>query len=122
MVRGVRGAVQVKKNLKKDIFAATQKLLGKIAQENNIDRQDIASIFLTATPDLNADFPAYAVREMGWNSVPLLCAQEMDVPGAMKKVIRVLVHVNCDKSQHEIKHQYLGATQKLRKDLSGGKK
>ncbi len=122
MVRGVRGAVQVNKNSKKEIFVATQKLLQKMVKENNIDRQNIASIFMTATVDLNADFPAYAVREMGWNSVPLLCAQEMDVPGAMKRVIRVLVHVNSDKSQHEIKHQYLGATKKLRKDLSGGKK
>lgn len=122
MVRGVRGAVQATKNSKKEIFTATQKLLQKIVKENNIDPQDIASIFLTATEDLNADFPAYAVREMGWNSVPLLCAQEMDVPGAMKRVIRVLVHVNCDKSQHEIKHQYLGATKKLRKDLLGGKR
>src|SRR4030067_2106971 len=99
MVRGVRGAVQVNKNSKKEIFVSTQKLLLKTMKENNINLEDIASIFLTATVDLNADFPAYAVREMGWNSVPLLCAQEMDVPGAMKRVIRVLVHVNCDKSQ-----------------------
>lgn len=122
MVRGIRGAVQANKNSKKEIFVATQRLLQKILKENNINLEDIASIFLTATVDLNADFPAYAVREMGWNSVPLLCAQEMDVPGAMKRVIRVLVHVNYDKSQNEIKHQYLGATKKLRKDLSGGKK
>jgi len=122
MVRGIRGAVQANKNSKKEIFVATQRLLQKIVKENNIDPQDIASIFLTATVDLNADFPAYAVREMGWNSVPLLCAQEMDVPGAMKRVIRVLAHVNCDKSQHEIRHQYLGATKKLRKDLSGSKR
>ena len=122
MVRGVRGAVQVKKNRKKEIFTATQKLLLEIVKENDINLQDIASIFLTATVDLNADFPAYTLREMGWNSVPLLCAQEMDVPNAMKRVIRVLVHFNTDKSQKEIKHQYLGATQKLRKDLLGGKK
>lgn len=122
MVRGIRGAVQTNKNSKKEIFVATQRLLQKIVKENNIDPEDIASIFLTATVDLNADFPAYAVREMGWNSVPLLCAQEMDVPNSMKKVIRVLVHVNCDKSQQEIKHQYLGATKKLRKGLLGGEK
>ena len=122
MVRGIRGAVQVSRNNKKEIFVATQKLLRKIVKENNIRSEDIASIFLTATIDLNADFPAYAVREMGWNLVPLLCAQEMEVPGSMKKVIRVLVHVNCDKSQNKIKHQYLGATIKLRKDLTGGKR
>ena len=117
MVRGIRGAVQANKNSKKEIFVATQRLLRKIVKENNINLEDIVSIFLTATVDLNADFPAYAVRELGWNSVPLLCAQELDVPNSMKKVIRVLVHVNCDKSQHEIKHQYLGATKKLRKGL-----
>ena len=122
MVRGVRGAVQVKKNNKKEIFVGTQKLLQKIVKENNISLEDIASIFLTATVDLDADFPAYAVREMGWNSVPLLCAQELDVPNSVKRVIRVLVHVNCDKSQNEIKHQYLGATKKLRKDLLGGER
>lgn len=122
MVRGIRGAVQVNKNSKKEIFVATQRLLRKIVKENNIKLEDIASIFLTATIDLNADFPAYAVREMGWNSVPLLCAQEIEVPGAMTKLIRVLVHVNCEKSQDEIKHQYLGATKKLRSDLWGGKR
>lgn len=118
----MRGAVQVKKNNRKEIFTATKKLLLTILTENEINQDDIASIFLTATVDLTADFPAYAVREMGWNSVPLLCAQELEVPNSMKRVIRVLVHVNCDKSQHEIKHQYLGATKKLRKDLLGGKK
>lgn len=122
MVRGVRGAVQVKKNNKKEIFAATKKLLLIILKENQINLEEIASIFLTATVDLNADFPAYALRELGWNSVPLLCAQEMEVPHSMKKVIRVLVHFNTDKSQKEIQHQYLGATRKLRKDLFGGKK
>ncbi len=122
MLRGVRGAVQVKNNSKKEIFAATEKLLLNIVTENDINKEYIASIFITATVDLNADFPAYALRGMGWNSVPLLCAQEIDVPKAMKKVIRVLLHFNTDKSQKEIKHQYLGATKKLRKDLFGGKK
>ncbi len=122
MVRGVRGAVQVKKNNKKEIFTATRKLLLTILKENQINLEEIASIFLTATVDLNADFPAYALRELGWTSVPLLCAQEMEVPHSMKKVIRVLVHFNTDKSQKEIQHQYLGATKRLRKDLFGGKK
>lgn len=122
MLRGVRGAVKVKNNSKQEIFAATARLLSNIVTENDINKEDIASIFITATADLNADFPAYALRKMSWNLVPLLCAREIDVPKAMKKVIRVLLHFNTDKSQKEIKHQYLGATKKLRKDLFGGKK
>lgn len=122
MVRGVRGAIQVKKNDRKEIFEATQKLLKKIIQVNQILREDIASVFLTATTDLNADFPAYAVRKMGWKEVPLLCAQEIEVPHGLPRVIRILLHFNTDKPQSAIKHQYLDGTKKMRPDLFGGKR
>jgi len=81
--------------------------------------EEIASIFLTATKDLDADFPAYAVRELGYSSIPLLCASEIDVKGAMKSLIRVLIHANTNKSQNEIRHVYLGGSDKLRPDLFG---
>lgn len=116
-VRGIRGAITAKANTKGDIFEATKELLKAIVEANQIDPEDIASIFLTTTPDLNADFPASAARELGWHLVPLLCAREIDVPNAMSRLIRVLMHVNTAKSQAEIRHLYLGEAAVLRPDL-----
>ena len=122
MLRGVRGAIAVRRNTRTEIFKATQKLLKKMVAAKETKKEDIASVFLTATTDLNADFPAYAVRKMGWKEVPLLCAQEIEVPHGMAKVIRILLHVNTDKTQTQIKHQYLNGTKKMRPDLFGGKR
>ncbi len=119
MVRGIRGAIRAGENSKEAIFAATTELLRAILERNEIDSEEIASIFLTTTPDLTADFPAYAVRGNGFGDVPVLCASEIAVPGAMTRVVRLLIHVNTDKLQNEIKHVYLGDTTKLRPDLSG---
>jgi chorismate mutase len=119
-LRGIRGAVRVKENAKKEILTSTKKLLSRMVEENDVRAEDVASILLTATVDLNAEFPAYAVREMGWDKVPVLCAQEMEIPDSMTKVIRVLLHVNTSKSQNQIRHQYLGETKSLRPDLCGG--
>jgi len=118
--RGIRGAIRAEANTKESIFEATRTLLAKIIEANEIELDDIASIFFTATVDLNADYPAYAARDLGWTSVPLLCAREMDVPGGMSRVIRVLLHVNTAKSQTQIQHQYLGDTSRLRPDLTEG--
>jgi chorismate mutase len=119
-VRGIRGAVRAEENTREAILEATRSLLEKIAEANRLEAEDIVSILLTATVDLNADFPAYAVRELGWTRVPVLCAQEIEVPNSMTRLVRVLLHVNTSKSQGEIKHQYLGETRSLRPDLSGG--
>ena len=116
-VRAIRGAVQIKKNTRKEIFDATQELLIQMLNANRLKLDDIVSVFLTMTPDLNADFPAYAARQMGWKTVPLLCASEISVPHAMKKVIRALMHINTFKRQNQILHQYLGETASLRPDL-----
>lgn len=116
-VRGIRGAITVKANTATDISESTAILLKTIVEANEINTEDIASIFLTTTPDLNAEFPAYAAREMGWTLVPLLCAREIDVLKATPKLIRVLMHVNTSKTQAEIKHQYLGEAAGLRPDL-----
>jgi len=118
MTRGIRGAVSVTEISRKAIFEATTRLLREILERNAIDSKEIASMFLTTTPDLNADFPAYAVRENGLTQVPVLCASEIAVPGAMKRLVRVLVHVNTDKKQNEIKHVYLGKAASLRPDLT----
>ncbi|GAB4265581.1 MAG: chorismate mutase [Thermincola ferriacetica] len=116
-VRGIRGAITVKENSAREIFNATVELLQELMKENGVEIEDIASIFFTTTPDLNAEFPALAARELGWKYVPLLCAREIDVPKAMSGVIRVLMHVNTTKKQDEIKHLYLRDATKLRPDL-----
>jgi chorismate mutase len=117
MVRGVRGAISVEANTSEAIRNATKELLEKIVKINELNPEDIASAFFTVTKDLNADFPASAARELGWTSVPLLCATEIDIPGSLPCIIRVLLHTNTTKSQQEIKHVYLKEAVKLRKDL-----
>lgn len=117
-VRGIRGAVQVGENSRGAIGSATRSLLAAMVEANGIDPRQIASAFLTSTADLNADFPAYAVRQLpGWDRVPLLGAQELAVPDAMPRVIRIMLHVNSERDQAEIRHVYLGETAKLRPDL-----
>ena len=120
-VRGIRGAVQAGENSRDAIASATRSLMMAMVVANGIEPQDIASAFLTSTDDLNADFPAYAARQLpGWGKVPLLGAQEMAVPDAMPRVIRILLHVNSDLGQGDICHVYLGETAKLRPDLEQG--
>ncbi len=119
MTRGIRGAVPVTENSREAIFEATTLLLNEVMSRNEIDPDDIASMFLTTTPDLNADFPAYAVRGNGLSQVPVLCASEINVPGAMKMLVRILIHVNSDRKQSEMKHVYLGEAARLRPDLAG---
>ena len=118
-VRGIRGAIRVDKNTAETISMATKELLLKMVEANHVNTEDIASIFLTTTVDLDAEFPAYAARDLGWRMVPLLCAQELKVPTGMTRLIRILIHVNTDLTQAEIKHQYLGEAATLRPDLSG---
>ncbi len=117
LIRGIRGAVKVSQNKREKIFQATKELLIKMQKANHVKPESIAAIFLTMTPDLNAEFPACAARELGWTTVPLLCVRELDVPHAMTGVIRALMLVNTSKEQAKIKHQYLGETVKLRPDL-----
>lgn len=118
-LRGIRGAIQVKRNERECVLKAAKDLLTKIVSENYIKKEDIVSVFITATPDINAEFPAYILREMGLKYIPVLCAHEMDVPKAMERVIRVLVHAYSSKRHDEIKHQYLGPTIQFRPDLTG---
>jgi chorismate mutase len=115
--RGIRGAISVQSNTADKIVEATGTLLEAIIIENEIDPEDIASAFFTVTADLNAEFPAVAAREMGWMYVPLVCATEINVPGRLARCIRVLLHVNTEKSQKKIKHIYLGEAASLREDL-----
>jgi len=119
--RNKGGAIQVKKNNKNEILNKTTELMRRIILANNLKKQDIVAVFFTVTPEINKEYPAYALREIGLNYVPALCAKEIDVPGAMKKVIRALVLAYTDLKPEEIRHQYLGQTWILRPDLSGAK-
>ncbi len=118
-VRGIRGAVNIASNTKEEILTKSRELLEAILSANKVKPADIAAAIFTLSPDLNADFPAYAARQLGWTDVPLMCARELDVPGAMEKVIRVLLLVNSRIPAAKIKHQYLGETPRLRPDLAG---
>lgn len=115
--RGIRGAITVEQNTAEAILDATRTLLQKIAEANGFDPTEIASVILTATPDLDAVAPARAAREMGWTDVPLICMQEMAVPGSLPRCIRVLIHWNTERAQADVHHIYLGRARVLRPDL-----
>ena len=117
LVRGIRGAITVNSNNKEEIIKFTKELLITLQKENNFKIEDIVSIFFSATPDLNAAFPARAARELGWNVAPLFDMQEIEVRGSLPKCIRILIQINCSKNQTEIKHCYLRGAEILRKDL-----
>jgi chorismate mutase len=116
-VRGIRGAVTVSENSKSAICEATKELLLAIIRENEISPEDIISIIFSATPDLNAAFPAEAARQLGWLTVPLLCTTEIPVPGSLEKCVRVLVHAYTSRKQEEVRHVYLREAVRLRPDL-----
>jgi chorismate mutase len=120
-IRGIRGAITVKRNKAEDILEATRRLLQAIVEKNSLSdlniKRDLVGVTFTATPDLNAVYPAAAAREMGWTSVPLLCMQEMNVVGSLGKCIRVLVLWNTLRTQAEIQHVYMEGAQTLRPDL-----
>jgi chorismate mutase len=118
-VRGIRGAIDVPENTETAIETATQKLLLRMLEANRLTPEWVVSVFLTATVDIDASYPAAAARKLGWIDIPLLDAQEIDVQGGMKRVIRVLMHVETDLSRPQIRHVYLGDAAKLRPDLAG---
>jgi chorismate mutase len=115
--RGVRGATTVAANEREEILAATRQLLALLIRYNGIDSRDVASAIFTTTPDVDAEFPALAARQLGWLDVPLMCGHEMAVPGSLPLCIRVLIHWNTDKSQKEIEHVYIREAKRLRPDL-----
>ena len=117
-VYAVRGATTVDENTVEAISESTGELLTEICKQNNIkDESQLISAFFTSTSDLDADFPAKAARLMGWTSVPLLCARELEIVGAMSSCIRVLIHFYDKNENKEVKHIYLKEAKKLRPDL-----
>ena len=115
--RGIRGAATVEADSAPAILEATRQLLARLVEANSVDVADIASAIFTVTPDLRAAFPAQAARELGWQHVALLDAQEIPVPGSLPRCVRVLVHWNTATPQQEIRHIYLGEAASLRPDL-----
>ncbi len=116
-MRGVRGATTVDRDDATEILAATQELLTEILRRNNATKDDVISAFFTVTADLHAEFPARAARELGWGDVPMLCGLEMDVPNAIQRCIRVLLHISLPGQKSDVRHVYLRGAEELRPDL-----
>lgn len=116
-VRALRGATTVASNDAEAIKAATAELLEAMIERNEVTHEDLISVVFTATKDLTAEFPALAARGMGIPDVPLLCAQEIEVPGAVERCIRVLMHLYTERDYASLRHVYLGEARHLRSDL-----
>ena len=116
-VRAVRGATQVDDDDREQVLQATTELLQAVMQRNGLASDDLISVVFTATPDLVSEFPAYAARQMGITDVPLLCATEIAVLGAMPRVLRLLAHVETDRPRGDVRHVYLRGAANLRTDL-----
>jgi chorismate mutase len=117
-LRGIRGATTVERDEAELVLEATKELLEEMLRANDItDFEAIASIFFTTTPDLCSTFPAEAARRLGMTTVPLMCNQEIPVPNRLGKAVRVMLQLNTQKSQAEMKHIYLREAKSLRPDL-----
>ena len=116
-IRAVRGAITTEDNEASSIVAATAELLEQMMVRNGIEKEDLVSLVFTATPDLTAEFPAAAARKLGISDIPLLCAQEIDVEGAIPRCIRVLAHVYTSRDYSSLRHVYMGDARQLRTDL-----
>lgn len=118
MVRAIRGAIQVDANDRESILAGVTELVTAVMERNRLTTDDVISVIFTATPDLTAEFPALAARKLGFHDVPLICASEIDVEGAMPRVVRLMAHVETDLPRHEIQHVYLRGAVALRLDIA----
>lgn len=118
MVRGIRGATTVPVNEEEVILNATEELLHKIIEENHLEADSVGHVMITVTEDLNATFPAKALRRLkDWTYVPVMCSTEIPVPGSLPKCIRLLLTVNTEVAQKDVSHIYLEDAVKLRPDL-----
>ena len=118
-IRGLRGATVADNNTQEAILEATSELLRSMVDANDVELDDIAAAYFTTTQDLNAEFPAAAARQLGWQYIALMCAHEMKVPNAMQRVIRVMLLINTDRAASELSFQYLRGTDALRKRVTG---
>ncbi len=117
-VRAIRGAVQLDADEREHMLESVAELVGALLERNKLTVDDLISVVFTATPDLHSEFPAVGARDIGITDVPLLCAQEIDVAGAMPRVIRILAHAETDLPKSEVSHIYLRGAVALRKDIA----
>jgi chorismate mutase len=105
-------------NERADILEGTTELVSEVMTRNGLGTDDVISVVFTATPDITAEFPALAARKIGFHDVPLLCASEISVPGAMPRVVRLLMHIETAKPRSEVEHVYLRGAVALRLDIA----
>jgi chorismate mutase len=117
-VRAIRGAIQLDATDRDAILEGTAELVAAVMSRNDLAADDVISVFFTVTPDLTAEFPALAARKTGFHAVPLMCATEIPVPGAMPRVVRLMAHVDTDRPRSEIQHVYLRGAAALRLDIA----
>jgi chorismate mutase len=117
-VRAIRGAIQLDGVDREDILEGTAELVNAVMSRNDLTPDDVISVLFTVTPDLTAEFPALAARKTGFHAVPLMCATEIPVPGAMPRVVRLMAHVETDRPRPEISHVYLRGAAALRLDVA----
>ncbi|MDF1507727.1 chorismate mutase [Robertmurraya sp. DFI.2.37] len=118
MIRGVRGATTIEDNVEQEIVSATEKLIREMIVQNEIVAEAVASVFISVTEEINGAFPAKALRRItGWTYVPVMCMREIPVENSLKNCIRIMIHINTEKSQREIHHVYLEKAISLRPDL-----
>lgn len=118
MMRAVRGAVTIERDERAAVFEAVKSLMSEIMRRNSVDPEDMTDIIFTVTPDIKSAFPAAAVREMGITDVPLLDMAAPDVDGALRLCIRVMVHIDTELANSELRHVYMGGAAALRPDLA----
>jgi chorismate mutase len=118
MTRGVRGATTVAHNEAELIFTNTKLLVEEMIEKNNITPEIVSHVFISVTNDINAGFPARAVREIpSWSLVPVMCMKEIEVPNSLEKCIRIMMVIQTNKAQDEIKHIFQNDAVQLRPDL-----
>jgi chorismate mutase len=117
-VRAVRGATQLDEDVREHMLDRVAEMVTDVMSANGLDVDDFISIIFTATSDLVSEFPAYAARRLGFSDVPLVCARELDIEGAMPRVVRMMAHVETDLPKSDITHVYLHGAANLRRDLS----
>ena len=118
-VRAVRGATQLEVDEREHLLERVAELIRAVLEANDLGQEDLISILFTVTADLSSEFPAVAGRQVGLVDVPLICAQEIDVPGALPRVVRMMVHAETDRDRDKIQHVYLHGATALRPDLTG---
>jgi chorismate mutase len=117
-LRAIRGAIQVPANTASDIAAGVQELISAILKANELAPSEVISVFFTSTPDLDAAFPAAACREMGFANVPLIGSVEVNIPGALDRTVRAMLHVETARTPEQISHIYLHGAVSLRRDIA----